>query len=136
LIAEFLDFLYGEVKGYVDIVTRSDSGTLDNERWFEWPRERSVAIKYIELRETEDVYASVAVFSDKQRTKGDARAVTRVAYADADTCPPSKFRVAPTLSLETSANRWHAFWLLDEAVSIHDASEASHRIAKAHAEDG
>lgn len=136
MIDEFFDLLYGDSHGYIDIVTLGDDNTLSNERWFEWPRERAVVIKYCELRTDEDVYTSVGLFSDKHRTKEDAKAVTRVAYADADTCPPSKFRLRPTIELETSQDRWHAFWVLDKEYPLNEASEASRRIAKAHKDDG
>src|SRR5699024_4734022 len=49
---------------------------------------------------------------------------------------PSNFRLAPSLSVQTSKGRWHCYWLLDAPVSADLAAEASHRIAKAHEAQG
>lgn len=135
-ISKFLSALYGESQGHVDIVTKSESGQLDSERFFEWPTERNRVEKYIGLRSDEDTYLSVALFSNEHRTKDDHGAVARVVYADADTCPPEKFRLPPSISVQTSEGRWHCYWVLDEEVPAKDASEAAHRIAKAHEKQG
>lgn len=120
----------------MDIVTRDESGALTSERWFSYPNDKDFMARYVELRGDEDVYCSVALFSDKVRTKDDALAVTNAAYADADTCAPENFRVPPSIIVSTSTNHWHCWWLLDTEVSAEAASEASHRISKAHEAQG
>lgn len=120
----------------MDIVTRDEFGSLTSERWFSYPSELDFMSQYCAIRNDEDVYCSVAVFSDRVRTKDDPHAVTHTVYADADTCDPENFRVPPSIVVSTRPDRWHAWWLLDEEVPAAQASEASHRISLAHKDQG
>ena len=133
---QFLDLIYAGSEGYIDIVTRSEEGELDSERWFSWPSERSFVTKYCETRADEDVYCSVSVFSTEHRIKDDPDAITHTVYADADTCVPGNFRLPPSIAVQTSSGHWHCWWILDEAVPAREAAEASHRVAKAHLAQG
>ena len=136
VMERFFDLIYSDSDGFVDIVTRSDDGDLVSERWFSWPEDKSAVIKYCTVRSDEDVYCSVAVFSDELRSKDDVNAVTRTVYADADTCHPKNFRLPPSIVVETSLDRWHCWWVLDEEVLAKDASEAAHRLSEAHKDQG
>lgn len=133
----FLSLLYEGSSGFLDVVTKGEeSGQPDNQRWFRWPQDEKVIRTYIDLRTEEDVYVAVALYSQKDRQASDLDAVSRVVYADADKCHPSNFRLTPSISVQTSAGRWHCFWVLDNQVSAKDAAAASHRIAKAHVHQG
>lgn len=92
--------------------------------------------KYVGIREDEDVYYSVGIFSDESRTKDDPFAISWIVWVDADTCHPDNFRLPPSVNINTSPGRWHCIWVLDEPVPLKDASEASRRIAAAHADQG
>lgn len=134
---QFLSLLFEGSSGFLDIVTKSEgSDQPDDQRWFRWPEEEKIVNTYVRLREAEDVYVAVALYSEKDRSKDDRDAVARVVYADADTCHPSNFRLTPSISVQTSKGRWHCFWTLDGQVSAKDAADASHRIAKAHMHQG
>lgn len=134
---EFFNLVYGGSEGFVSLITRSEgSEAPDSERWFEFPRDLDFMAKYASLRSQEDLYCSVALFSDSIRTKEDKNAICRVVYADADTCAPENFRLPPSITVQTSTGHWHCWWVLDEEVSASAASEASHRISKAHAAQG
>lgn len=132
----FLDFIYGPQKGFICINTRSDDGSLDSERWLKWPEEKTFANKYNRIRSLEDVYCSVTVFSQPERSREDSAATTRVVWADADTCDPSNFRVQPSVIVQTSAGRWHVWWVLDMPVPASQAQDVARRIAYAHREQG
>lgn len=132
----FFDLIYGDSSGYAAIVTKDENGELTDTKWFHWPEEKTRLEKYVDRRNDEDVYNSVNLFSNTERTKLDNEAVSRVAYADADTCDPSKFLVPPTISVETSSGRWHCYWVLDREVTAEEASLESQRIYLAHAKDG
>ena len=135
-IGGFLKAIYGQSVGHIAIATKGESGQIDSQRWVEWPAEAAFAEKYIEIRHNEDVYVSTAVFSGEQRTMGDTNAVARVVWADADTCPPDKFRVPPSIAVRTSQGRYHCWWLLDEEVPASRAAEVSQRIYHGHKDDG
>jgi hypothetical protein len=106
-----------------------------SERWFNWPADRDFIARYSEIRNEEDLYAAVSLF-DSQVRSADTATVTHVVHADADTCPPEKFRLRPSIEVLTSEGHWHAWWIVDEEVTALAASEAAHRISNAHREDG
>lgn len=139
---DFFELIYGESEGFISIATRDDSQQtsgaweINSEKWFYWPEERNRIERYISVRDDEDVYNSVAMFSAQARTKMDREARSRVVYVDADTCAPEKFRITPTISVQTSKGKWHCYWVLDREIAAHEASRLSRRICVTHADEG
>lgn len=130
---EFFDKIYGDSQGYVVLVTKSDDGKLESQRWFEWPERAATVERYTMLQSDEDVYAGVSLFGSKDRHDPT---FSHAVYADADTCHPDNFRLTPSIVVETSEGRWHCWWLVDEEITAQEASEASHRIYRAHRDQG
>lgn len=128
---DFFDALFADGTGYVEIVTDQ----FQTERWFEWPRDANTIVKYCELRVDEDVYVSTTLFSDKRRITENATE-GKVIYADADTCTPDKFRLKPSISVQTRPGRWHCYWMLDQMHTAAEVSEVSHKVAAAHKDQG
>lgn len=134
-LRNFFNSIYGDSSGYVAIVTKSESGALDSERWLQYPQDLDFMVRYTELRKDEDVYCSVALFTEKARTMNDAGSVANVLYADGDECPPSVLWLKPSITVQTSEGHWHYWWILDEEVPASVASSWSRRIYNAHAAD-
>ena len=132
----FFDLIYGDSEGYAAIVTRDQQGELTDTWWFHWPQEKTRMERYVERRNDEDIYNSVNLFSGQDRNKLDAGAKSRTVYADADTCTPDKFRIPPTIAVETSQGRWHCYWVLDSEVRAEAAARESQRVYLAHKKDG
>ena len=130
-LEDFFELLYGDGQGYMCIVTDQ----VDQQRWFAWPQEKKLLTKYAELRVDEEVWCTTTLFSEKQRTSDNATE-GRVVYADADSCVPSNFRVAPSIAVETSPNRWQTYWLLDKQHTASEVIQTSHKVAVAHREQG
>jgi hypothetical protein len=136
-VGGFLKAIYGDSTGHIAIATKNpETGQLDSQKWLKWPDESAFAERYIEIRANEDVYVSTSIFTGEQRTMADTGAVSRAVWADADTCPPEKFRVPPSIVVRTSEGRYHCWWLLDEEVPAHRAAEVSQRIYHGHKDDG
>lgn len=57
-------------------------------------------------------------------------------WADADTCEPSKFRIPPSIVVQTSEGRWQCYWALKQSIHALDAEQYNKRIAYAHADEG
>lgn len=136
-ILEFLDAIYGEAEGWADIVTMDPETQVPSSEMFrQYPTDRAYLAKYCALRADEDVYISVALFSNKHRTKEDRRAVANAVWADADTCDPDNFKITPSVVVETSPGRWHCWWVLDSPVEAQEAAGVAQSIAYAHREQG
>lgn len=135
---QFLEAIYGSAQGYVSIVIRdqNDWEKANSQHWQRWPDKKLYLEKYCKLLENEDVYCSVALFSGEERSNSDPYAMANVVWADADTCSPDKFRVTPSISVETSPGRWHVWWVLEEPVKASEASKMAQRIAYAHKDEG
>lgn len=133
---QFFDLVYGNLQGQVAIVTRDERGELTDSKWFTLPADRDRMVRYVERRNDEDIYNSVAVFSEQNRSKLDQSALSRVVYADADTCHPDNFRMPPTIIVKTSPERYHCYWVLDETVPAEKAAQASQRLYLAHQDQG
>lgn len=129
---EYFDAIYGESEGYASLVTLDEERQPSVQTWLKWPEKREYFHKFVSLHLDEDVYTSMALYSEKDRTSSDQDAVCHVVYADADATHPSKFRLTPSISVQTSAGRWHCYWVLDKETSAAEAAQASRRIAKAH----
>lgn len=137
MIEKFFDAIYGDQKGYIDIMTREavGQGPVAVDKWFDLEKWKHKAVKYCEMRHDEDVYCSVSVFPVQSR-KANPEATAQVVWADADTCDPENFRVTPSIIVETSPGRWHVWWCLDEPVLATEAAKVSQKIAHAHREEG
>lgn len=135
-MSKFVSAVYGDAEGYADIVTLGFNGAPNAEKWFKYPDEADHLDQYVGLRSSEDVYLSTSLFSAKKRTGADNGAVAHAVGIDADTCPPSAFRVPPSISNQTSEGRWHCWWLLDETVPAIEATLTAKRISAAHVEQG
>ena len=156
-MSAFLDQIYGTTKGHVCVVTKGlESGQPDVPRWFSWPDDKNVMDAYIRVRDDEDNYVSVSVFSDTVRTSQDRDAVSRVVWADADTCEPNEFKIPPSIIVQTSPahednepcpprdkserahcnGHFHCFWVLDEPHPAREVQEVSRLVAYAHRDAG
>lgn len=136
IATEFIDKVYDGLTGHAVLVTRNfDTGQLTDTKWGVLPSDKATLCVYTSLRWDEDVYLATATFEAESRSSVGA-AQARAVYADADTCHPDNFRVPPSIVVETSPGRWHAWWLLDEVVPAIEAARVSHKIANAHKAQG
>ena len=156
-MSKFLDQLYGSAVGWVCVATKSEgSDAPDEMRWISWPSEKAIADRYIDIRQNEDVYVSVSVFKEKYRSSQDIAPLTRVVWADADTCGPEQFKLKPSIVVQTSPahgdsepctprdkaglehcfGHYHVFWVLDDVYPAKEIQEISRLVAYAHRSSG
>lgn len=152
----FFDKIYGSGHvGQVCMMTRSESGQLDSERFFEWPAHKENFHRIAAMRHDEDVYYSVSMFSGKKRTQNDTGAKTKIVWADADVCPPHRFRLEPSVIVQTSPahkddepcgprdktgakcnGHFHTMWELDDYYPADEVQDVARKLAYAHKDDG
>ena len=135
---QFLHDLYGGLTGFAALATKSPMGDLDTERFFMLPKdlESGFMARYARLRDREDLYCSVAAFSKEKRVNTDKGAMTNVVWADADLAHPDKFSAPPSIISETSPDKYHLFWLLEQPMKAVHAQELSRRVYHSHKDDG
>lgn len=134
-IRDFLEGVLGEAGGYSTIVTKDAWGNPTVQKFFSYPDELDEMVEYAKSKSNSDVYFSPILFYEERRIRENAKSV-QAAYADADTCNPKHFRLPPSIVVETSKDRWHAYWLLDKPYDPQRVALLSKKIAYAHKEQG
>jgi len=132
---EFLELILGQSAGYATAVIKDAHGQPTVQKFFSYPDELDDMVDYSNKFASEDVYFSPIIFYEQRRIRENAKCVS-VVYADADTCPPEKFLLTPSISVETSPNRWHCYWVLDRAYEPAEVALMAKKIAYAHKDDG
>ena len=132
---EFLEAVLGEAAGYATIVTKDSNGAPTVQKFFSYPDELEEMVSYAEGMSSKDVYFSPILFHEERRIRENAKSVAAV-YADADTCNPDNFRMPPSITVQTSSGRWHAYWMLERAAEPERVAMLAKRIAYAHKDQG
>lgn len=132
---DFLQAVYGDATGLATIVTKGATGELTEQKFFEYPGQLDEMKAYALAHATEDIYYSPILFNAPRRIKENAKTV-HVIYADADACSPDNFLVEPSISVQTSDDRWHTYWMLDSEVDPQVAALLAKKIAYAHKHQG
>ena len=135
------DFFYAifrdDVPGFIDIglIGKGKDRPINHHTFFEWPKEADKLFEFINAHADEDVYFSPMLFPEAKRGKGLAK-FTPVLWADTDEANPYGFDLDPSIVVETSPGRWHAYWCLAEDVDPSWAETMSKRITDSKADEG
>lgn len=132
---EFIPAVLGDGAGYATLVTKDSKGVPTVQKFFSYPDEAEDMIAYAEKFSEEDVYFSPILYYEERRIRENAKSVSAV-YADADTCNPANFRLQPSISVETSKDRWHTYWVLDGEADPQRVANLAKKIAYAHRDQG
>jgi hypothetical protein len=132
---DFLQAVYGDATGIAAFSMRSAAGDLTEQKFFEYPAQLADMEALAIAKANDDLYFSPILFNAPRRIKENAKTV-HVIYADADACGPENFLVEPSISVQTSDNRWHTYWMLDTEVDPQVAALIAKKIAYAHQHQG
>lgn len=139
-IAGFFKETYGDQRGWAVICYFSGGtfgkGQLNREVWFHLPEQMDEMAAWAEKHSSWDLYFTPFLWAHKKRDKNAEGIQTRCVYADLDGCDPTLLKVEPSLLWETSPGRHQALWVVTDTIDAQDASELSHGLAYAHAEQG
>ena len=144
-IHQFVTAILGEQTGWVVCGLMDKAGPrgrLTIQRDFFYPDGLEDLVEWADSHQTTDVYMSPLVYGEMRKADGAIRRIPEnaksslVVYQDSDTCPASKFRVAPSIHVDSSAGKGQDYWVLTEPVTAERAADASRRIAVAHRQDG
>ena len=152
----FFDHIYGSAQeGRAFIYTLGPEGKLNSQSIHKWPSDSEYLKRYCEIRDYEDVYYSVSIFSGTDRIATDSGATSKVVWADADICPPEAFRLPPSIIVQTSpahpatqvceerdrtgkpcTGHFHVLWELDRAYPAQEVEQVARRVSYAHYDEG
>jgi len=149
-IHQFVTTILGDQEGWVVCGLMSQAGPkgqLNRQVDFLYPENIEDLVEWAVSHQNEDTYISPLVYGNmrkknKDGSDGNIRRIpenaltSMVVYQDSDTCTPDKFRLTPSIHVESSAGRYQDYWVLTEPVDSDRAADASRRIAIAHKADG
>lgn len=134
--SNFFKLLFGRSEGLVCVAFLSAGKRQLREEFFQWPDELDPMLEAIAQGQAgNNVYFCPQLLSDRVRKKQYV-IDTPCAWADLDTCDPDNMLVQPSVSVQTSPERFQAYWVFDRPVDPDDAEALSRRIAYAHEEQG
>lgn len=129
---EFLDYIWDDRKGFVDLPAKS--GEFWQSYYFEWEGECNRAIERrinASFRDEESMYFSVGMFRERGRRAEDFTP-TPWAWADLDEVHPreaTRIGLKPTIAWESSPKRYQALWRLDHPVGPDTAAKLCQGLA-------
>lgn len=148
-VYDFITTILQDQEGWVvcGLMDRAGpKGELRIQKDFQYPEGLEDMVEWATSFQAQDVYMSPIIYGNMKKTNRDGSQSVRripenaisshVVYQDSDTCPPEKFRLRPTVHVDSSAGKGQDYWLLSEAVPASEAADASRRIAIAHKADG
>lgn len=150
MIYQFFDAVLGGQEGWVVLGLMDQAGPrgqLNRQYDFQYPEALEDMVEWAESHRNEDAYLSPLIYGPMRKknrdgSDGNIRRIPEnaisslVVYQDSDTCRPEKFRLTPSIHVESSAGRYQDYWVLTEPVAAERAADASRRIAIAHKADG
>jgi hypothetical protein len=132
----FLQWCLGTDSGYAAIGAKHFRTQDWKETFFPYPSDLDGLAEYVNrASRTYDVYFCPTILRAPERKKHNI-ILSNVIWADLDLCPPDKMLVPPTVLVQTSRNKHHAYWKLTDPESAIDVEEINRRIAYYHAPDG
>lgn len=129
---DFFTTIFGDSEGFLFISTLDNDNQLTNHKPFKYPDNLTQIDKYCSVRTDENLYFSPMLYSVPRR-KSEVVAVTPVIYSDTDLFDPSGFLLKPSLSVRTSEDKTHSYWLLDKTYTPEEVSSVARVVALTHA---
>lgn len=135
----FLDRIWGQTQGCVEFQQKSiddegnRTGGPTDTKWFNWPEERERAGRWIARRLNDTLYFAVPLYTAHHRRSTELKTISAV-YVDDDGVT-GEYRVAPSVSVESSPGHSHRYWVLAEPVDPQRALRVGFNISAAHRHD-
>ncbi len=130
--------IFGQSSGFICIalLTGRNSKKSFQEHYFQYPSQVKEVHEYVQHNKyAGDIYFCAQLLTKPQRIKSNVVSATCV-WADLDTCDPDSLLVRPSITLETSPNRYQAFWIFDEPRDATLGEDLARRITYRHASEG
>lgn len=143
-LKKFFQVVLPNSEGWTPVILKGPMGGLTNFRWFELPAQIDKMVSYVQENNDRDVYFSPFLYTrppalnnTRHAAKDNVIAASCV-WSDGDSCPASKLKVNPSITVQTSKDHWQGYWLFTDADQYtKDVMEALSRgLYEAHADDG
>lgn len=132
----FFKAIFGRTEGIVCLARLNRKAGHFVESYYQYPQELGNILEQINQSYMDnEVYFCPQLLAAKKRSKEYIKVATCL-WADLDECHPDKLLVEPSITVESSPDRYQAFWVLESPVDPEEAEEYSKRIAYKHQDQG
>src|ERR1051326_3204982 len=131
LRSQFFGFLFGsEAKGYVCIATADKAKQNFRQRFFLWPDESNALAAYLDqVSSNRNVWFCVSLLAAQERKKEFCQPST-IVWAEWDIPVPEDVEPKPSILVESSPGKHHAYWRIEgQPIPTDVAEDFSKRIA-------
>lgn len=132
----FFEFTVGPGEGYLCVAFLNARTRFWNENFYSYPSDLDSVFRDIDRNTlTSNVYFCPTLLTKPKRIKENV-ALSKVVWADLDSCDYRRMKVEPTIVLETSPDRYQAFWTLTDYTHASEVEAINKAIAYAHQDQG
>lgn len=132
----FFKSVFGRFEGIVCLARLNRKAGQFFEAYYQYPQDLGAMLEFVNQSYVDfEVYFCPQLLAGKKRTKEYVKSATCL-WADLDECEPTKLLVEPSIAVESSPDRYQAYWVLESPLDPEEAEEYCRRIAYKHADDG
>lgn len=130
---KFFRTVFGEHDGWIGVAYKHDGSLV--EAYFKYPSQLTDLLAWVNSNYlNSDLYFSPMLFGVAKRKRANVT-VCPVVWAEFDGEPIDKVKPEPSIVVESSPNKYHLLWLLDEPAPPHEAETASRKVAYTYGAD-
>jgi hypothetical protein len=132
--------IFGDQTGYLCLWTGTrlePDGKIDQQtvaqEFYAYPADAEGAERWLRRQARQprrDTYICAHLLTERARTKDSAAPILAL-FADMDTAPPPTTVLQPTALVQSSPNRFQAYWRLTRALPAAEAEALNHRLTRA-----
>lgn len=132
----FFKLVFGTTEGLICIATMPSGQKVMHERYFEWPADLDEINTYVENNQKgNNVYFCPQILNKRKRQKISVDTCPSI-WADLDDCEPENLLVEPSIVVESSPDKYQAFWIMETPLNPREAEDLARKIAYKHADQG
>lgn len=136
---DLFEHIFGGNKGYICLAFKQNMDDKLEQSFFLWKEEIDKIETWVEEHKSGNCYFCPALLSEPIRRK-QYTLTGHTLYADLDQCEPGLLgkygEPEPSVVVQTSPNRWQAYWLLDRNIEPEEYEALNHRIAIGYKDEG
>lgn len=128
----FFKATFRESKGFLNLFVEDKTSGKKTNRYFKYPGNLDQVPEFIEKHKlTSNIWFCAQLLDIPNRRKENISKCVTV-WADLDDCHPQNVLIEPTITIQSSPNRWQAIWVIEKEIEAYKAEEYSRRIAHYH----
>lgn len=128
---DFFTFVFEGGVGLVCASRTDQEGKPVRDKFFKYPEQLDDLVKHCTRFSHESIYFVPNLLSEESR-RATAVSYGTVAYGDADLFPLEDLKVAPSMVVQTSPDKTHVYWKIEDTTDPAEIERLSTAVSRAH----